>query len=113
MKSSSVRYPTDEIVIGKIPYHTCSTACWNTDRELEVRIRCIEVVAERVLTFKFNGDNVVMRPSSNPPVSEMAETLKETVKSVIKQPMVQNVISKALPKIVPLVDAAQRGKIKD
>ncbi len=106
-------YRWDDIVIGKIPYHTCSTACWNTDSELEVHIRCIEVVAERILTFKFNGDNVVMRPSSNPPVSVMAETLKETVKSVIKQPLVQNAVSKALPKIVPLIDAVQRGKIKD
>lgn len=105
-------YRWDNIVIGKIPYTTCSTACWNTDSELEVRIRCIEVVAERVLTFKFNGDNVVMRPSSNPSVSVMAETMKNTVKDVIKQPMIQNAVSKALPKIVPLIDAAQRGKIK-
>ena len=65
------------------------------------------------LTFRFNGDNVVMRPSSNPPVSIMAESLKETVKSVIKQPLVQTAVSKALPKIVPLIDAVQRGKIKD
>lgn len=107
------KYRWDDIVIGKIAYHTCSTGCWNTDSEFEVHIRCIEVVAERILTFKFNGDNVVMRPSSNPPVSVMAETLKETVKSVIKQPIVQTAVSKALPKIVPLIDAVQRGKIKD
>lgn len=106
-------YRWDDIVIGKIAYHTCSTGCWNTDREFEVHIRCIEVVSERILKFKFNGDNVVMRPSSNPPVSVMAETLKETVKDVIKQPVIQTAVSKVLPKLVPLIDAAQRGKIKD
>ncbi len=106
-------YRWDDIVIGQIPYHTCSTGCWNADNELEVHIRCIEVVAERILVFKFNGDNVVMRPSSNPPTAVMAETLKETVKDVIKQPLMQAAVTKVLPKLVPLIDAVQRGKIKD
>lgn len=106
-------YRWDDIVIGKIPYHTCAIACWNTDSILEVHIRCIEVVSERILTFKFNGDNVVLRPSSNPSIAVMAETLKETVKSVIKQPLIQSAVTKALPKVVPLIDAVQRGKIKD
>ncbi|MBR3948573.1 MAG: serine hydrolase [Clostridia bacterium] len=105
-------YRWDKIVIGQIEYNTCSTACWNTENELEVRIRCIEAVAERVLKFKFNGDNVVMRPSANPPTGVMAETLKETVKDVIKQKFVQTAVSKALPHLVPFVDAVQRGKIK-
>ena len=70
-------------------------------------------MSERILTFKFNGDNVVLRPSSNPSIAVMAETLKETVKSVIKQPLIQTAVTKALPKIVPLIDAVQRGKIKD
>ena len=79
-------YRWDNIVIGKIPYTTCSTGCWNSESELEVHIRCIEVPSERVIKFKINGDNVIMRPSSNPDVGVMAETLKETVKDVIKQP---------------------------
>ena len=65
-----------------------------------------------MLKFKFNGDNVVMRPSANPPTAVMAESLKETVKDVIKQKLVQTAVSKALPHIVPFVDAVQRGKIK-
>ncbi len=106
-------YRWDKIVVGQIPYNTCSTGCWNSDSELEVHIRCIEAVAERILKFKFNGDNVVMRPSCNPPTMTMADTLKETVKDVIKQPVVQAAVSKVLPKLAPLIDAVQRGKIKD
>ncbi len=105
-------YRWDKIVIGKIEYNTCSTACWNTENELEIHIRCIEAVAERILKFKFNGDNVVMRPSSNPTVDVMAVTLKETVKSVIKQKVVQTAVSRSLPHLVPFIDAVQRGKIK-
>ena len=78
-----------------------------------IPVFCFPFINRILLTFKFNGDNVVMRPSSNPPVGVMAETLKETVKSVIKQPLVQTAVTKALPKLVPLIDAVQRGKIKD
>lgn len=105
-------YRWDRIVIGQIEYNTCSTACWNTENELEIHIRCIEAVAERILKFKFNGDNVVMRPSSNPHIGTMAITLQETVKDVIKQKFIQTAVSKALPHLVPFVDAVQRGKIK-
>ncbi len=104
-------YRWDNIVLGKIPYTTCSTACWNSENELEVHIRAIEVVAERVIVFKINGDNVVMRPSSNPHIGVMAETMKETVKDVIKQPIIQTAVSKALPHLVTFIDAVQRGKI--
>ena len=105
-------YRWDNIVIGKIPYTTCSTGCWNSESDLEVHIRCIEVPSERIINFKINGDNVIMRPSSNPDIATMAETLKETVKDVIKQPMFQTAVSKVLPHIVPIVDSVQRGKIK-
>ena len=105
-------YRWDKIVIGQIEYNTCSTACWNTENELEIHIRCIEAVAERILKFKFNGDNVVMRPSSNPHIGVMAITLQESVKDIIKQKFISTAVSKALPHLVPFVDAVQRGKIK-
>ncbi len=105
-------YRWDNIIIGKIPYTTCSTGCWNSESELEVHIRCIEVPSERVIKFKINGDNVIMRPSSNPDVGIMAETLKETVKDVIKQPVFQTAVSKAIPHLAPIIDSVQRGKIK-
>ncbi|MCM1545084.1 MAG: beta-lactamase family protein [Ruminococcus sp.] len=105
-------YRWDDIVLGEIPYHTCAIGAWNTENELEIRIRAIETVAERVLTFKFNGDNVTMQPASHPTVGVMAETLKDTVKDVIKQPVIQSAVSGMLPHIVPLVDFKHFGKIK-
>lgn len=105
-------YRWDSIILGQIPYNTCCTGCWNSENELEVHIRCIEVVAERIIKFKFNGDNVVMRPSSNPAIDIMADHLKDTVKDIIKQPIVKSAVTKALPHVVPFVDAVQRGKIK-
>ena len=104
-------YRWGDVVLGGMPFTSCATACWNSENELEVHIRCVEAVAERILHFKFNGDTVVMRPSSVPNAVVVAESLKNTVKDVIKQPLVQNAVSKALPHVVPLVDAVQRGKI--
>lgn len=104
-------YRWDDIVLGGMPFTTCATGCWNSENELEVHIRCVEAVAERIINFKFNGDNVIMRPSSVPNSAVVGESLKETVKDVIKQPVVQSAVSKALPHVMPLVDAVQRGKI--
>lgn len=104
-------YRWDDIVLGGMPFTTCSTGCWNSENELEVHIRCVEAVAERIIHFRFNGDNVIMRPSSVPQAVVLGETLKDTVKDVIKQPVVQTAVSKALPHLMPIVDAVQRGKI--
>lgn len=105
-------YRWDDIVLGKIPYHTCAIGAWNTENELEIRIRAIETVAERVLVFKFNGDNVTMQPSSNPTVAVMADTMKDTLKDVIKQPIVQTALSGMVPHLTPIVDFKHLGKIK-
>ncbi len=104
-------YRWDDIVLGTMPFTTCSTACWNSENELEVHIRCVEAVSERIIHFKFNGDNVIMRPSSVPQAAVLGESLKDTVKDVIKQPVVQTAVSRALPHLMPIVDAVQRGKI--
>ena len=79
--------------------------------ELEIHIRPIEATAERHLLFKFSDDNVVMKPSSWPEASVMADTLKETVKDVVKQPFLQNALSTALPHIVPIIDLVHIGRV--
>ncbi len=105
-------YRWDNIVLGTMPFTTCATGCWNSENELEVHIRCVEAVSERIIHFKFNGDNVIMRPSSVPNAAVIGESLKDTVKDIIKQPVFSNAVSRAIPHLMPLVDAVQRGKIK-
>lgn len=116
-ESNSIRigmdgeYRWDKMTLGQINYTTCSVGCWNTETELEIHIRPIEATAERHLLFKFSDDNVVMKPSSWPEASVMADTLKETVKDVVKQPFLQNALSTALPHIVPIIDLVHVGKV--
>lgn len=105
-------YRWDNIVLGTMPFTTCSTGCWNSENELEIHIRCVEAVAERIINFKFNGDNVIMRPSSMPKSAVIGDSLKDTVKDIIKQPVIQSAVSHAIPHLMPFVDAVQRGKIK-
>ncbi|MGN0469061.1 MAG: serine hydrolase domain-containing protein [Acutalibacteraceae bacterium] len=106
------KYRWDEIVLGQIPYHTCSVGVWNSENELELHIRPIEAVAERILVFRFTENNVTMTPASRPTVAVMADTLQDSVKSVIKQPVLQNAVSSALPYLVPVIDMKHFGKIK-
>ena len=116
-ESNSIRvgmdgeYRWDKMTLGQIDYTTCATGCWNTETELEIHIRPIEATAERHLLFKFSDDNVVMKPSSWPEASVMADTLKETVKDVVKQPFLQNALSTALPHIVPIIDLVHVGRV--
>ena len=116
-ESNSIRvgmdgeYRWDKMTLGQIEYTTCSVGCWNNETELEIHIRAIEAVAERHLVFKFSDENVIMRPSSWPESSVMAETLKETVKDVVKQPFLQNALSTALPHIVPIIDLVHVGRV--
>ncbi len=105
-------YRWDNVVLGTMPFTTCATGCWNSENELEIHIRCVEAVSERIIHFKFNGDNVIMRPSSVPNAAVIGESLKDTVKDIIKQPVFSNAVSRAIPHLMPLVDAVQRGKIK-
>lgn len=105
-------YRWSKIVLGQTPYNTCAIGAWNSENELEIHIRPIEAVAERVLIFTFNGENVTMQPSSNPTIQVMGESIKESVKGIIKQQAISNAFSNIIPHIVPLVDAKHRGKIK-
>ncbi len=64
-----------KMVLGGIEYKVCCCAEWENDDVLRVNIRPLTTVSKRKLKFSFNGDRVCMRPSSTPPINEIAGTL--------------------------------------
>lgn len=105
-------YRWDEVILGGIKYHTCATAVWTSENVLEIHVRPIEAVAERILEFRFAGNKVAMKPSMNPTSATMAETLKDSVKSVVAQPQLGELISGLLPKLAGVIDSKSVGIIK-
>ncbi len=105
-------YRYDKITLGNMPFHTCATAAWNSETELEIHIRPLEAVAERILVFRFDGDNVTMLPSSMPTSGTMAEWLVEHYSENIDNALIHNLMNGAAPYIASMLDMKHHGKIR-
>ena len=81
---------------------------------LELHIRAMEAVFERVFTFVFNKEctKVQMKPGSTPSLASVIENLSKTVNEVVPNQTFANALIKALPKLTDLADAKQSGSIK-
>jgi len=105
------KYRISRIVLGGIVYHAYSTGAWVGEKELEIHIRPIEVVAERILKFTFKSNKVDMRPSSNPSIASMLDNLKESAASVMPNEFVAELAKKVVPMVAPIVDPVHHGVI--
>lgn len=105
-------YRWDYMYIGGVKYETCSMGVWNTPKELEIHLRAIATVSERVLKFYFDGKNrVILKPSSLPTVFSMQSQLEDAIGDVVPNTKVKDTINKLLPKVLNLVDAKHYGII--
>ena len=103
-------YRWDYMKIGGVKYETCSIAQWKNDHILELHIRALATVSERVLTFTFDDKNrVQLKPSSNPPSSEMVNQLTGNVKDVVANETLRKTLMKLMPKIMEIVDSKHYG----
>lgn len=106
-------YRWDEIVLGGIKYTTASCAAWIGDSVLEVRIRPIETIAERILTFRFKDNNkVTMEPTTYPTSAAVIDHIKHSLRSVLSSDLLTNLADRALPAIGPFVDPPHHGAIR-
>lgn len=105
-------YRRDTMTLAQMPFHTYATACWNSENELELHIRPIEAVAERILIFKFNGNNVTMMPSSVPSSAIMADWLTDYLNKQVKQAKVKELLAGVVPVLADVLDAKHIGRIK-
>lgn len=106
-------YRWGEIVLGGIKYTTACCAAWIGDKVLEVRIRPIETIAERILTFTFKDNNkVTMQPTTFPTSGVIIDRIKGSLKGVLSSDLLINLANKALPAIEPFIDPPHHGVIR-
>lgn len=103
----------DNVILGKLRHVTASTAAWNSEKELEIHIRPIDVPSKRVIKFIFEPNRVVlMKYYCAPSTRGMIESLEGNIRSVVKQPILQNLMINFLPKTTPLIaDVTLLGRI--
>ncbi len=107
-------YRWDYMWIGGAKYQTCSFGIWRTPQILEIHLRAMEAVFERILTFVFNKNvtKVQLKPSSFPPLQSIVENLGKTVQEVIPNPAISGALIKVLPKLTSIADSKQYGTLK-
>ncbi len=99
-----------EITLGKLNYRVLSDAKWDDENTLTVVIRPISAVAERILTFKFNGNKIAMYPDVYPGLEKKARILGDTLKNVLKGAYFHTWIDFLVPRIKKILFPVHRGK---
>ncbi len=99
------------IHLGGIDFTAVSTAAWQSDSELEIWMRPLESICERHIKLEFKGQNVTLTPSSNPPLSTIADSIKDIVKTFVSNEKIIGIGEKAVLKLDTIVEAPLNGKI--
>ncbi len=100
-----------KIRLGGIDFTAVSSAAWQSDSELEIRMRPLESICERRIVLKFAGKNVTLKPSSCPPLSAIADNIKGEVRNFIPVEKLAEIGEKAFMKLDMIVEGPMHGKI--
>lgn len=105
-------YRYGEMRLGQMNYVVCCSAYWNKSNQLIVDVRPVNTIGKRRLAFTFRlHGRVIMKPSSEPPVSEIAANLATGVPGMFKNPLVIALAKQALYKLPGIVEPKHRGRI--
>ena len=99
------------IRLGGIKFTAVSTAAWTEDNVLEIWMRPLESICERRIKLEFKGQNVTLIPSSSPPLSTIADSLKDIVKTFMPIEKVAEIGEKAFMKLDAIAEPPLSGKI--
>lgn len=100
------------IRLGKLDYTTAATAAWTADNALEIWIRPLQAVGQRMLKFTFCQNNVFIKPSTMPPLRSLAISVANGLGGMFPNPTIF-ALFKAFMKKLPLVlEPVHFGKIK-
>ena len=104
-------YRQSQIHLGSIDFTAVSSARWVADDSLQIRMRPLESVAERIITLTFKGNGVTLVPESNPSLSAVASGLRGTVEQFISIDALAQLGGKAVMKLDKVLEAPIPGKI--
>ena len=100
-----------KIRLGGIDLTAVSTAAWEDENTLEIHMRPIESICERRIKLVFNGKNVTLYPSSNPPLSTIADNVKGFAASFMPTENLAELGEKVIMKLDAVAEAPLFGKI--
>ncbi len=102
---------TSPITLAGMNFTAFSTAAWIDESTIEVHMRPVGGICMRKIKLSFNGHIVTLRPSSQMPISAMAESLALDVDSFFP-PILHKFGLVAFDQLPGIIDAPILGRIK-
>jgi len=99
------------ITLGGVEFLMACSAMWEGDT-LRVRLRNLNSVAERLLTFQFRGRRVRMVPRSSPGLESMTGGAAQALRDNIPNKALGNFLAGAMDKITGLAEPEHLGYMR-
>lgn len=99
------------MTLARMNFTASATAAWISATELELHIRPIESVCQRIIRFRFNGKNVTFIPSSKQPLKAMSDNIAKDLSNFLPDvPPVQTAGHAVFDVLPKLVDCPHHGR---
>ena len=107
-------FRTSRIRLANMNFTAYSTAAWTSENTLQINMRPIESVCRRTIEFIFdeNGKDVLFKPSSQQPMSAMAENLAVDVDTFFPG-FLEPIGVIAFDQLPYIIDAVHKGHFED
>lgn len=107
------KYILTPIVLAQTPYTAAAAAFWLDNYTLEVWIRPVESLSRRNLRFSFQGEDVVMTPSGEPPIENMLSSVSKYVSGMFSLKPVKEIANFTLKTLETILEPLHYGKFID
>lgn len=98
------------MTLAQMKFTAAATAAWLSDNELEIHLRPVEAVAQRIIRFTFDGKNVTFIPSSKMSIKAMADNIAKDMEHFLPNiAPVQSAGKAVFDKLPSLVDCKHYG----
>lgn len=99
-----------DMTLAQMKFTAVSTAAWVSDNELEIHLRPVEAVAQRIIRFAFDSKNVTFIPSSKMSIKAMADNIAKDMEHFLPNiAPVQSAGKAVFDKLPSLVDCKHYG----
>ena len=105
------RWRRSRITLGGAAFVMACSAAWEGDA-LHIRLRNLNSVAERLLTFRFDGRVVRMLPRSEPGLENMTADAANAVRGGLRSKALGRFVAGAMGKITGLAEPEHLGYMK-
>jgi len=101
-----------KITLGGVEFVMSCSAAWEGDK-LNMRLRCVNAVAERQLSFWFGpGRMVRMLPRSDPGLHRMTGNLANAAREIVKNPMLGELAARAAEQVQHIAEPLHVGYMR-